>query len=258
MGVPDRSADAEDDAGVLNREIRVEELCPDTADAGMGEHPDHLFQPGVGQDLHVVVHEAQHVSAGRLGGEVPLRRVPEIISLCSTTVNQLDWSTRNWRIGGRNPPSSMRMISTLGYVVKTRMLSMQRRRRAPERGRMITLTLGGCCGQRPRDPVEAAAPDRRHVGGHPDPVQVLLHHPARGLDHVRLGRHRGGGGLGVGPPVVQHAGHMHDLVRSDVLENPEHEIPVLAALDPFAESTHQARPGRRGAWRDERSSSGPE
>ena len=64
------AADAEDDAGVLDRAVRIEQLGADDADPGRPRPPGHGLQPAGLDDFGVVVEEQQHILGGGGGGDV--------------------------------------------------------------------------------------------------------------------------------------------------------------------------------------------
>ena len=64
------AADAEADTGVLDGIVRVEQLCAHAAHPLLLGVHDHLFQPGGGDDLGVVVEQKQILTGGKLLAEV--------------------------------------------------------------------------------------------------------------------------------------------------------------------------------------------
>jgi hypothetical protein len=73
-------------------------------------------------------------------------------------------------------------------------------------------------------------------GGQADALAVRLEGARAGLVRVGLGGLApGGGGRGAQAPVVEHVGHVEHLARP--LGDPEHEVPVLRALEVGVEPT---------------------
>jgi hypothetical protein len=69
-GVTCDSAQAQDDAGMLNGVVGVVHHCPDGSHAGEHGARDQAFEPGGGDDLGVVVEETQHIAGGFAGAPI--------------------------------------------------------------------------------------------------------------------------------------------------------------------------------------------
>ena len=76
--------------------------------------------------------------------------------------------------------------------------------------------------------------------GFPDALIMFLQRPALRFVHVAFLFRRAGGRAGDGAPVIQHPWHMTDLAGLCPFRNPQREVPVLRAFEPFPKSSELA------------------
>jgi hypothetical protein len=185
VGMANRSADPYGDSGMLDSHIGIEELCSDATDVGKSEHPDHLVQPTGIEYLDVVMDEYQHGSIGGLGNKVALRRITEI----AVVLNHGE------PVGSISQEVTHRWAEAA--IVEDQDLHVRVRRDrsdafdATSQSRSIPwqddhADQGGFVGGSPPDAIEAAPPDRRHLGADAGSVQMFLHHPPGCFDHIWL------------------------------------------------------------------------